>query len=169
MEYYNASGTRVQYQDVTLTAVEIADLTANKWTRIVRTLKPTTTGIVKGVMRLALFHNGDIYYRMPQVELGDRVTGWNLSTSDFSTQHGLNDLTVKTNTIKQTVDSNQQTINSLSQTQGKQGEIIQQNTSDITQLNNQIKSKVSETQMQNYVGGLGSTNMLLNTAFEKRT
>ncbi|MGF2769614.1 phage tail spike protein [Bacillus cereus] len=168
MEYYNASGTRVQYQDVTLTAGEIADLTANKWTRIVRTLKPTTTGIVKGVMRLALFHNGDIYYRMPQVELGDRVTGWNLSTSDFSTQHGLNELTVKTNTIKQTVDSNQQTINSLSQTQGKQGEIIQQNTSDITQLNNQIKSKVSETQMQNYVGGLGSTNLLLNTAFEKR-
>ncbi|WP_254847174.1 phage tail spike protein [Bacillus cereus] len=168
MEYYNASGTRVQYQDVTLTAGEIADLTANKWTRIVRTLKPTTSGIVKGGMRLALFHNGDIYYRMPQVELGDRVTGWNLSTSDFSTQHGLNDLTVKTNTIKQTVDSNQQTINSLSQTQGQQGAIIQQNTSDITQLNNQIKSKVSETQMQNYVGGLGSTNMLLNTAFEKR-
>ncbi|WP_333724429.1 phage tail spike protein [Bacillus cereus] len=168
MEYYNASGTRVQYQDVTLTAGEIADLKANKWTRIVRTLKPTTSGIVKGGMRLALFHNGEIYYRMPQVELGDRVTGWNLSTSDFSTQHGLNDLTVKTNTIKQTVDSNQQTINSLSQTQGQQGAIIQQNTSDITQLNNQIKSKVSETQMQNYVGGLGSTNMLLNTAFEKR-
>lgn len=168
IEYYNASGTRVQYQDITLTAGEIADLTANKWTRIVRTLKPTTTGIVKGGMRLALFHNGDIYYRMPQAELGERVTGWNLSTSDFSTQHGLNDLTLKTNVIKQTVDSNQQTINSLSQTQGQQGAIIQQNTSDITQLNNQIKSKVSETQMQNYVGGLGSTNMLLNTAFEKR-
>ncbi|OOR14204.1 hypothetical protein BW897_04025 [Bacillus cereus] len=168
MEYYNASGTRVQYQDVTLTAGEIADLTANKWTRIVRTLKPTTTGIVKGGMRLALFHNGDIYYRMPQTELGDRVTGWNLSTSDFSTQYGLNDLTLKTNVIKQTVDSNQQTINSLSQTQGKQGEIIQQNTSDITQLNNQIKSKVSETQMQDYVGGLGSTNVLFNAAFEDR-
>ena len=72
------------------------------------------------------------------------------------------------NQVKQTTDSNAQTITTLSQTQGKQGEIIQQNTSDITQLNNQIKSKVSETQMQNYVGGLGSTNMLLNTAFEKR-
>ncbi|WP_242259373.1 phage tail spike protein [Bacillus cereus group sp. BfR-BA-01311] len=72
------------------------------------------------------------------------------------------------NQVKQTTDSNSQTITTLSQTQGKQGEIIQQNTSDITQLNNQIKSKVSETQMQNYVGGLGSTNMLLNTAFEKR-
>ncbi|MFJ7804739.1 phage tail spike protein [Bacillus cereus] len=72
------------------------------------------------------------------------------------------------NQVKQTTDSNSQTITTLSQTQGKQGEVIQQNTSDITQLNNQVKSKVSETQMQEYVGGLGSTNMLLNTAFEKR-
>ncbi|EJQ77727.1 phage tail spike protein [Bacillus toyonensis] len=102
MEYYNASGTRVQYQDVTLTAGEIADLTAGKWTRIVRTLKPTTAGIVKGGMRLALFHNGDIYYRMPQVESGNIVTGWNVSTSDYTAQ---NEFTKKTSEITQTVDT----------------------------------------------------------------
>ncbi|MEB9625883.1 peptidase S74, partial [Bacillus cereus] len=72
------------------------------------------------------------------------------------------------NQVKQTTDSNSQTIKTLSQTQGKQGEIIQQNTSDITQLNNQIKSKVTDTQMQEYVGGLGSTNLLFNAAFEDR-
>lgn len=72
------------------------------------------------------------------------------------------------NEVKQTTDSNSQTIKTLSQTQGEQGTIIQQNTSDITQLNNQIKSKVSDTQMQEYVGGLGSTNILFNTAFEER-
>jgi len=72
------------------------------------------------------------------------------------------------NEVKQTTDSNSQTITTLSQTQGKQGEIIQQNTTDISQLNNQIKSKVSDTQMQEYVGGLGSTNLLFNTAFEDR-
>ncbi|MGK8427405.1 tail fiber domain-containing protein [Bacillus cereus] len=72
------------------------------------------------------------------------------------------------NQVKQTTDSNSQTITTLSQTQGKQGEFIQQNTSDITQLNNQMKSKVSDTQMQEYVGGLGSTNLLFNAAFEDR-
>ena len=72
------------------------------------------------------------------------------------------------NQVKQTTDSNSQTITTLSQTQGKQVEIIQQNTSDITQLNNQMKSKVSDTQMQEYVGGLGSTNLLFNAAFEDR-
>ncbi|MGN4788307.1 phage tail spike protein [Bacillus cereus group sp. MYBK209-1] len=72
------------------------------------------------------------------------------------------------NQVKQTTDSNSQTITTLSQMQGKQGEIIQQNTNDITQLNNQMKSKVSDTQMQEYVGGLGSTNLLFNAAFEDR-
>ncbi|MGG0282910.1 phage tail spike protein [Bacillus pacificus] len=72
------------------------------------------------------------------------------------------------NQVKQTTDSNLQTITTLSQTQGKQGEVIQQNTSDITQLNNQIKSKVTDTQMQEYLGGLGNTNLLFNAAFEDR-
>ncbi|MFK4432169.1 peptidase S74 [Bacillus wiedmannii] len=72
------------------------------------------------------------------------------------------------NQVKQTTDSNSQSITTISQTQGKHGEVIQQNTSDITQLNNQIKSKVSETQMQDYVGGLGSVNMYFNSAFEDR-
>ncbi|MFQ6341282.1 hypothetical protein ACLNAL_33860, partial [Bacillus sp. AF62] len=53
-------------------------------------------------------------------------------------------------------------------TQRKQGEIVQQNTSVITQFNNQIKTKVTDTHMQEYVGGLGSTNLLFNTAFEDR-
>ncbi|OBW55727.1 phage tail spike protein [Bacillus cereus] len=72
------------------------------------------------------------------------------------------------NQVKQTTDSNSQTITTLSQMQGKQGEVIQQNKSDITQLNNQMKSKVSDTQMQEYVGGLGSANLLFNAAFEDR-
>ncbi|PEQ75146.1 peptidase S74 [Bacillus cereus] len=72
------------------------------------------------------------------------------------------------NQVKQTTDSNSQTIETLSQTQGQQGAIIQQNTTDISQLNNQIKSKVTDTQMQEYVGGLGSTNLLFNAAFEDR-
>ncbi|HDR7450298.1 TPA: tail fiber domain-containing protein [Bacillus cereus] len=168
IEFFNEAGVRVQYQDVQLTADELADITTGKWTRIVRTIKPKTADIVSGGFRLALFHNGDIYYRMPQVELGDRVTGWNLSTDDFSTQHGLNDLTVKTNAIKQTVDSNQATITSLSTTQGNHTTQIQKNTSEITQLNNQISSKVSDTQMQDYVGGMGSTNLYMNSAFEDR-
>ncbi|EJQ07384.1 phage tail spike protein [Bacillus cereus] len=99
-------------------------------------------------------------------EIEKSVDGVKITVSTVQKDQGTMQTTL--NQVKQTTDSNSQTITTLSQTQGKQGEIIQQNTSDITQLNNQIKSKVTDTQMQEYVGGLGSTNLLFNAAFEDR-
>ncbi|EOO66468.1 phage minor structural protein, partial [Bacillus cereus VD196] len=99
-------------------------------------------------------------------EIEKSVEGVTSTVSTVQKNQGTMQTTL--NQVKQTTDSNSQSIKTLSQTQGKQGEIIQQNTSDITQLNNQIKSKVTDTQMQEYVGGLGSTNLLFNTAFEDR-
>ncbi|PGU85372.1 phage tail spike protein [Bacillus cereus] len=134
-----------------------------------------------------------IFIRNFKLEKGNKATGWTPAPEDQVTTDEFTKKTteikksvdgVKTtvstvqkdqgtmqttlNQVKQTTDSNSQTITTLSQTQGKQGEIIQQNTSDITQLNNQIKSKVTDTQMQEYIGGLGSTNLLFNAAFEDR-
>ncbi|MGQ7101343.1 hypothetical protein ACUOAQ_27535, partial [Escherichia sp. SP-MK] len=99
-------------------------------------------------------------------EIEKSVDGVKTTVSTVQKDQGTMQTTL--NQVKQTTDSNSQTIATLSQTQGKQGAIIQQNTSDITQLNNQIKSKVTDTQMQEYVGGLGSTNLLFNVAFEDR-
>ena len=152
--------------------------------------------LIAGTTKRALDgKNGYAWIRVNalKVEKGTIATDWDTSNAD---KVSLNEFTKKTteieksvegitttvanvkknqdtmqstlNQVKQTADSNSQTITSLSQTQGKHGEIIQQNTSDITQLNNQIKSKVSETQMQDYVGGLGSVNMYFNSAFEDR-
>ncbi len=152
--------------------------------------------LIAGTIKRALDgKNGYAWIRVNalKVEKGTIATDWDTSNAD---KVSLNEFTKKTteieksvegitttvanvkknqdtmqstlNQVKQTADSNSQTITSLSQTQGKHGEIIQQNTSDITRLNNQIKSKVSETQMQDYVGGLGSVNMYFNSAFEDR-
>ncbi|HGF6575993.1 TPA: phage tail spike protein [Bacillus cereus] len=73
------------------------------------------------------------------------------------------------NEVKQTTDSNSQTIKTLTQTQGEHGQLIQDNKSSIIQLNNQIESKVSETQMQDYVGKIGETNLIFNALFETKT
>ncbi|EOP10458.1 phage tail spike protein [Bacillus cereus] len=78
------------------------------------------------------------------------------------------DVTKKTNEIKQTVDKNSQTITTLSTTQGEHGKLIQSNKSSIEQLNNEIKLTVSETQMEDYIGSLGTTNLFLNTPFEMK-
>ncbi|MGH1276943.1 phage tail spike protein [Bacillus cereus] len=135
---------------------------------------------------------GAIWYQQstPQLTIGEKVYTWRPAPEDNATfikksneikqtvdsnvatiqsiQKDQGTMQSTLNEVKQTTDSNSQTIKTLSQTQGEQGTIIQQNTSDISQLNNQIKSKVSDTQMQEYVGGLGSTNLLFNAAFEDR-
>ncbi|MGW6193953.1 phage tail spike protein [Bacillus cereus] len=168
MEYYKADGTRVQYQDVSLTASEIADLQAGKWTRIVRTLRPTTAGITHGAIRLALFHNGDIYYRMPQVELGTVVTGWNKSTVDFAGNYQFSDLNQRSNEIKQTLDGTVSSVSSISQTVGQHTTQITQQGTTITQMNNEIGFRVKTTEMTDYIGKLGAENELRNTAFETK-
>ncbi|MCU5025395.1 peptidase S74 [Bacillus cereus] len=134
-----------------------------------------------------------IIIRNFKLEKGNKATGWTpapedqVTTDEFTkktteieksvegvtstvstVQKNQGTMQTTLNQVKQTTDSNSQTITTLSQTQGKQGEVIQQNTSDITQLNNQIKSKVTDTQMQEYVGGLGNTNLMFNAAFEDR-
>ncbi|MDF9519701.1 phage tail spike protein [Bacillus cereus] len=134
-----------------------------------------------------------IIIRNFKLEKGNKATGWTpapedqVTTDEFTkktteieksvegvtstvstVQKNQGTMQTTLNQVKQTTGSNSQTITTLSQTQGKQGEVIQQNTSDITQLNNQIKSKVTDTQMQEYVGGLGNTNLLFNAAFEDR-
>ncbi|MBJ7997689.1 phage tail protein [Bacillus cereus] len=198
IEFFDAKGTRVDWQDVALTKEELASAKANKWTRIVRTMATKNASATQGGIRLALFNNGEIFYRMPQAELGNMVTGWGLSSSDLVSDQSFTkttneikqgieensqtitkvekkvndqdasiaDVNKKTNEIKQTVDKNSQTITTLSTTQGKQGELIQSNKSSIEQLSNEIQLKVSETQMQDYIGEIGTTNLFLNTPFE---
>ncbi|QWI52525.1 phage tail spike protein [Bacillus mycoides] len=132
---------------------------------------------------------GDQWYQQasPQITVGDKVYTWRAAPED--TNHAIqktNEIkqtvdeniatiskvqkdqgTMQTtlNEVKQTTDSNSQTITTLTQTQGQHGDIIQQNTSAITQLNNQISLKVSEKQMEDYVGTIGEPNLILNAPF----
>lgn len=168
MEYYDNAGARVQYQDVGLTTDEQNSLKAGNWIRIVRTFRPTTAGIVTGVIRLALFHNGDIYYRLPQVELGTVSTGWNKATVDFAGNYQFSDLNSRTNEIKQTLDGTVSSVSSISQTVGQHTTQITQQGTTITQMNNEIGMRVKTTEMTDYIGKLGAENELRNTAFETK-
>ncbi|WP_257144508.1 phage tail spike protein [Bacillus wiedmannii] len=169
----------------------------NRWERYTFTIKLHNKYDVTKVARFYIYGGegieGVAYVKNVKLELANIATAWTPAPEDQVTTDEFNKKTTEIeksvggvttsvstvqknqgtmqstlNKVEQTTNSNSQSITSLSQTQGKQGEIIQQNTSDITQLNNQIKSKVSETQMQDYVGGLGSVNMYFNSAFEDR-
>ncbi|MEB9405627.1 phage tail spike protein [Bacillus cereus] len=169
----------------------------NRWERYTFTMKLHEKYDVTKVARLYIYGGegieGVAYVKNVKLELANIATAWTPAPEDQVTTDEFNKKTTEIeksvegvttsvstvqknqgtmqstlNKVEQTTNANSQSITSLSQTQGKHGEIIQQNTSDITQLNNQIKSKVSDTQMQDYVGGLGSTNLYMNSAFEDR-
>ncbi|PFJ15352.1 peptidase S74 [Bacillus cereus] len=169
----------------------------NRWERYTFTMKLHNKYDISKVARFYIYGGegieGTAYVKNVKLELANIATAWTpapedqVTTDEFfkktteieksvdgvkttisTVQKDQNSMQSTLNKVEQTTNSNSQSITSLSQTQGKQGEIIQQNTSDITQLNNQIKSKVSDTQMQDYVGGLGSTNIIANSAFEDR-
>ncbi|QWH60209.1 hypothetical protein EXW39_08500 [Bacillus mycoides] len=72
------------------------------------------------------------------------------------------------NRVEQTTNSNSQTITALTETQTDQGKLIQQNTNEIKQTKDSLSSKISETQMKAYVGALGSINQLFNTEFKDK-
>lgn len=73
------------------------------------------------------------------------------------------------NEVKQTTDSNSLNIKTLIETQTDQGKLIQENKNEITQTKDSLSSKISEKQMKAYMGALGSTNLLFNTEFKKKT
>ncbi|EJP91472.1 phage tail spike protein [Bacillus cereus] len=189
---YDQNGTDKNYYAI-ISQKEVAD----GWVRISVPFDTTKyTGTLKDArvnVATANTTTADATFTGILVTFGDLLEAWNLAPEDGVTQGAFQSKTteieksvdgVKTtvtnvqnsqagfekrvNTVEQTADSNSQSITSLTQTQGQHGTVIQQNTSDITQLNNQIKSKVSDTQMQDYVGGLGSVNMYFNSAFEDR-
>ncbi|MFV0915421.1 hypothetical protein ACK8HD_15385, partial [Enterococcus faecium] len=126
------------------------------------TITPKNTAVTHMDFRPALFKNGELYFREFQIESGSQATGWSPSAADLVKAKVFN---TKTSEIEQTVDGIRTSVKAISQTQGKHGELIQENSSSISQLSNQIQSKVSETQMQDYVGKIGETNLVLNAGF----
>ncbi|WP_283746445.1 phage tail spike protein [Bacillus cereus] len=172
IQFFNSAGTRVQFLDVSITAEEAEQIKKNQWTRIVRTAKATTAGIAFVNIRTTLFRNGELYVRMPQVERGTMVTGWSYARNDFADAYSTD---TKINSIVQTADKTQSTISDIQKTQGTQGtainnqeKVIQSHTSQFTQMSKLIEMKVTSQDIADYVGGVGTQNMLLNSAFEDR-
>ncbi|MCU5274366.1 hypothetical protein OCA15_17220 [Bacillus cereus] len=138
---------------------------------------------------------GEIYQlSSPQLTIGGKIYSWRLAPEDIG---DVGTFTKTTNEIKQTLDTNSQTISKVQQEQGTmqttlnevkqttnsnsldiktltetqtdQGKLIQENKNEITQTQDSLSSKISEKQMKAYVGALGSTNQFFNTEFKKKT
>lgn len=82
VEFYDDAGTRVQYTDVALSNMGISTLSDGKWVRLTYTVKANNASITKVALRIALFRNGEVFYREPQMQIGTKATGYMLAPED---------------------------------------------------------------------------------------
>ncbi len=86
IEFYNSTGTRVQFRDTYFKDCKVTTIESNKWYRLVYTMKATTADIVSGAIRLSLFQNGQVSYREIQVEDGNMPSAWSEAPEDIQGQ-----------------------------------------------------------------------------------
>jgi phage replication-related protein YjqB (UPF0714/DUF867 family) len=80
-EFYDATGTRIQYVPETLSTMGIT-LVNDTWARIKRTYTATTSGIATAAVRLIMYKNGEVFYREVQVERGNVATDYKYAPED---------------------------------------------------------------------------------------
>ncbi|MGN4759883.1 phage tail spike protein [Bacillus cereus group sp. MYBK227-2] len=94
------------------------------------------------------------------------VDGVNSAVSTVQKKQG--EMQSALNRVEQTSTSNSQTITALTEKQTEHGKLIQQNTNELEQTKDSLKSTITEQQMKAYVGGLGGPNILFNTEFKDK-
>ncbi|PED84293.1 peptidase S74 [Bacillus pseudomycoides] len=72
-------------------------------------------------------------------------------------------------TVEKTASEIKSTVTGITEVQDEQGQQIKEQESQLKQGLDQISSKVSSKEMKDYVGGLGSQNLILNSQFVNRT
>ena len=84
-EVYDSAGTRIQYQDVSITASNSnkPKIDNDKWflftsTHTVNNVDASTVGL-----RLSLFRNGEISFKLAQIEKGNKVSDWSPAIEDI--------------------------------------------------------------------------------------
>lgn len=84
-EIYNSSNTRVQYQDVNITASNTnkPTVTSGEWVYFYSTHTVTATDAVAAAMRVSLFRNGSIHIKKCKCEIGNKPTDWTPAPDDL--------------------------------------------------------------------------------------
>jgi hypothetical protein len=85
-EFYDATGTRVQYENVDETDLKVTFVN-NTWVRVDYEYTATTAGIVSGSIRPMIYKNGDISFREFQVEQGNIATDYKAAPEDLVNQY----------------------------------------------------------------------------------
>ncbi|WP_142288784.1 tail fiber domain-containing protein, partial [Bacillus cytotoxicus] len=168
------------------TDIDIKNLGNNNWGRYSATgIIPKETTKVRVGCRV--WKNGRVWIALPQFEEGNIMTDWRradkdqVSTVDFikktteieTSVNGIKETITKVeNTqtsfdkrvtnVEKTADGIKQNVSKLQETQTQQGKAISEAQTTIKQHSNELALMVKMKDVEDYVGGIGSINLIRN-------
>ncbi|MGI2801631.1 phage tail spike protein [Bacillus cytotoxicus] len=168
------------------TDIDIKNLGNNNWGRYSATgIIPKETTKVRVACRV--FKNGRVWIALPQFEEGNIMTDWRradkdqVSTVDFTKKtteietsvNGIKETITKVeNTqtsfdkrvtnVEKTADVIKQNVSKLQETQTQQGKAISEAQATIKQHSDELALSVKMKDVEDYVGGIGSINLIRN-------
>ncbi|MGI2792939.1 phage tail spike protein, partial [Bacillus cytotoxicus] len=168
------------------TDIDIKNLGNNNWGRYSATgIIPKETTKVRVACRV--FKNGRVWIALPQFEEGNIMTDWRradkdqVSTVDFTKKtteietsvNGIKEnITKVENTqtsfdkrvtnVEKTSDVINQSVSKLQETQTQQGKAISEAQATIKQHSDELALSVKMKDVEDYVGGIGSINLIRN-------
>ena len=101
-EVFDSSNTRVQYEDVSITNSKTNKPTVinNTWVKFIYTGIIANSNAVKMGLRLTLFRNGEISFKLAKVEIGNKSTDWSPAPQDVESDINAIDVKITTTTNK---------------------------------------------------------------------
>lgn len=124
-EVYDSTGTRVQFQDVntTLANTNKPTVVSGQWFLLTSTHQITHANASVVGVRLTLFKNGEIFFKLAKIEKGNKATDWTpapediessiknvITTTDEKITKAKADIKIETDKITQRVEKSETTI-----------------------------------------------------------
>ena len=139
-EGYDTNGTRVQYEDVSITNSKTNKPIVNndEWCYITYTGSITNSSVVKMGVRLTLFRNGEISFKKLKIEKGNKATDWSPAYEDVdSSIANIQTQVTTTNNKVATIETN---LSSITQRVSSTESTVSTHTSQLSTVDSRINT-----------------------------
>ena len=154
VEGYDAKKARIEYVDVSVinNNSNKPTLVNNEWVRFVYTYTITNVNTTSFGIRLSLFRNGKISFKKAQIERGNKVSDWSISSDDLQNQIDTHTTQITTTNNKvSSIETNLSSITSRVSNVENTTATINGNVTNLQTRMNTAEQKITATAITNTI------------------
>ena len=171
VEGYDAKKARIEYVDVSVinNNSNKPTLVNNEWVRFVYTYTITNVNTTSFGIRLSLFRNGKISFKKAQIERGNKVSDWSISSDDLQNQIDTHTTQITTTNNKvSSIETNLSSITSRVSNVENTTATINGNVTNLQTRMNTAEQKITATAITNTITEqINNGHILVNTSSTK--